>query len=162
MLLLVDADRNYVGLIKQDIRCHKNGVGEKSCVYVVCVLCALVLELSHSRELAEHSEAVEDPSKLGVLVNVRLNVESVLLGIKSASHIERERLVGPAAKLCGDLTHGYRVLVDYAVKALILFGVGREILDRSEVISYSEISAGLNARVGDLFILKHIDSPPWD
>jgi hypothetical protein len=55
-----------------------------------------------------------------MLVNVRLNVESVLLGVESASHIKRESLIGPAAKLCGDLAHGYRVLVNYTVEALVI------------------------------------------
>ena len=49
---------------------------------------ALVLELCHTRKLAEHGEAVEHPSHFGVRRNVRLNVEGVFFGIKTASDVE--------------------------------------------------------------------------
>ena len=42
------AEADLICLIKQNIACHKRGICKKSCVDVVCVLCRLVLELSHS------------------------------------------------------------------------------------------------------------------
>jgi hypothetical protein len=87
------------------------------------MLCALVLELSHTGELAEHGKAVEHPSKLGVGGDVGLNVECVLFGVKTAGNVEGEGLVGTATEVGGNLTDGDCVLVYDAVKGLIFLGI---------------------------------------
>jgi hypothetical protein len=76
---------------------------------------------------------------------VRLYEKSILFGVKTAGDIKRERLVGAAAKLCGHLMDGYRVKVNYAVKAFIFVGKGGKILYRAEIVSYRKVSRGLNA-----------------
>jgi hypothetical protein len=84
---------------------------------------------------------------------VRLNVKSVLLGVKSASNIESEGLARSSAKLRGDLTHGDGVHIDHTVEALVIFTVMREVLDRAEIVTYRKIAAGLNARKADFLIV---------
>ena len=79
--------------------------------------------------------------------DVRLNVERVLLGVKTAGDVEREGLVGAAAKLGGYLTNRDSVLVDYAVEAFIFFRIRLEVLYRAEVVTDSEVSARLNSRI---------------
>ena len=61
VLLLVDAHGHHVGLVKQDIRGHEDGIGEKAGVDVVGVLLGLILELGHAGQLAKAREAVEQP-----------------------------------------------------------------------------------------------------
>jgi hypothetical protein len=122
---------------------------------------ALVLELSHSRKLTEHSKAVEHPSKLGVCGNVRLNVKGVLLGVKTASNIESESLAGSSSQLCGNLTDCNGVQVDYAVKAFVIFAVMGKVLDSTEIITYREVSARLNARKANLLIVYHKQGIPF-
>ena len=80
--------------------------------------------------------------------NVRLNVEAVLFGVKTACEVEREGFVGSLAKLRGNLTDRYRVLVNNAVKGFIFFAVFGEVLKRSEIVTDGKISARLDARVG--------------
>ncbi len=84
MLLLVGADRHLVSLIEQDVARHKHGIGEQTCVDVVCVLGALVLELRHPRKLAELGVAVQYPSDFGVGVDVALNKEYALFNVDPA------------------------------------------------------------------------------
>ena len=143
MLLLVETYGHYVSLIKKDVCRHKCGVGEETCVYILRILRALVLELSHSRELTEHGVAVEYPAELSVLRHVRLYEEGVFLGIKAASHVERESLVRSPSELCGYLSYGNCVKVNYAIKGLIFLAEARKVLDRAEVVSYREVARGL-------------------
>src|SRR5699024_1671347 len=64
VLHLVNAYRNHISLVEQDIRSHKNRIGEKSCIDVIRMFCCLVLKLSHSVQLSHISKTVEDPGKL--------------------------------------------------------------------------------------------------
>ena len=80
-----------------------------------------------------------------MLMHVRLHVEGVLFRVKTASHIKRKCLIGPASELCRYLTYRYGVLVNNTVKGLIFLGEGRKILYCSEIVSHSKISRRLNA-----------------
>ena len=155
MLLLVYAYRHDVGLIKQYVRSHEHGVCEKPCVYVVGMLCAFVLELRHARKLAEHGKAVKHPRHFGVCGNVRLHVKGVLLRVKTARHIKRQCFICAAAQVGGDLSHRYCVLIDHAVKAFVLLGEFRKILDGAEVVTDSQVSAWLNAGKTNFLFVKH-------
>ena len=84
MLLLVDTYGNNVGLVEENVRCHKGGVGEQTCVYVLRVLLTLILELCHSGKLAEHGIAIQHPAQLCVCGNVGLHEECILFFIKTA------------------------------------------------------------------------------
>ena len=158
MLLLIMAYGNHLRLIEKDVSRHKSGVGEKACVYVVGILAALVLELSHTGELAEHGVAVKYPAKLGVAGNVALNEENVLFGVKSCGDVERKGLVCSAAKLCGVLANGDSVLVNDAVVAAILLGELLEVLEGAEIVTYSKLTGGLNSGKYDFFIFIHCDT----
>ena len=52
MLFLILADRDEVGLIKQNVRGHQHRIGEQADAGTFGVALALVLELRHSLELA--------------------------------------------------------------------------------------------------------------
>ena len=155
VLLLVDAHGDYIGLVEQDVGGHQHGISEESGINVVGVLLGLILELGHAGELTEAGEAVEQPCQLGMLLDVGLDVEGVLLGVKTAGHVEGEGLVGAAAKVGGHLTDGDGMLVHHAVEALILLGVGREILDGTKVVADGQVSAGLDAGEGNGGVLEH-------
>ena len=119
------------------------------------MLLGLILELGHAGQLTEAREAVEQPCQLGVLLDVGLDVEGVLLGVKTAGHVEGQGLVGAAAEVGGHLTDGDGMLVHHAVEALILLGVGREILNGAKVVADGQVSAGLNAGEGNGGVLEH-------
>ena len=123
------------------------------------MLLALILELSHTGELAEHCIAIEHPAKLRVCGHVGLNEECILFWIKTARHIECEGLVGSLAKLRRHLSYGDGVKINYAVECFIVLGETGEVLYCAEVISYCEVSGGLNAGENHLFIAVHIINP---
>ena len=155
MLLLVDAHGDHVGLVEQNVGGHQDGVGEEARVDVVGVLLGLILELGHAGQLAKAREAVEEPCQLGVLLDVGLDVEGILLGVQTAGHVEGQGLVGAAAEVGGDLADGDGVLVHHAVEALVLLGVGGEILQGAKVVADGQVSAGLDAGEGNGGVLEH-------
>ena len=66
MLLLVLADRNVGGLVKQDVRGLQHGIGEQTDRRAFAVLARLLLELRHSVEPADARGALQQPSQLRV------------------------------------------------------------------------------------------------
>jgi hypothetical protein len=82
-----------------------------------------------------------------------LNVQGILFGIKTASHVEREGFICPAAKLCGILTNGYGVFVHHTVKGLVFFGILGKILYSSKIITDIKVSAWLNTGIGNEFVV---------
>ena len=120
MLLLVVAHGDEVRLVEQYIRRHEGGVGEETAVDVVGVLGALVLELGHAGELAEHGVAVEHPAELGVRGHMALHKERDLMRVQAAGDVLRELLHGAAAQVCGHLAHGYGVHVHDAVIGVVV------------------------------------------
>ena len=79
---------------------------EQTGVDIIGVLGALVFELRHTGQLAEHGIAIENPAQLGVSGNVALYEQHVLFGIQAAGHIQSQRLVGAAAQFRRILTNG--------------------------------------------------------
>ena len=159
VLLLIYAHRNDVGLIKKDISCHKCGISEQSGVDIIGMACALVLELSHSSELAEHCETIENPRKLCVCGNVRLNIQSVFVGIKPAGNIQCKRFICAPAQIGRNLSDRYCVHINNTVKALIFFGIIREVADCPEIITYCKIARWLNSRKGNRCAVYHFENP---
>ena len=156
VLHLVYPHRHKVGLIKQDIRRHERRVSEKPCVYVRGILFALVLELRHARKLAEHRVAVQHPCKLCMSRNMALHEQRVLLRVKPACDIKRQRLVCALSQLCGVLSHRYRMKIDHAVKAVVCVLKFAPVLYRTEVVSDREHSARLNPGEYFLFCFRPI------
>ena len=109
MLLLILADGHIVCLIEQNIRSHEHGIGEEADIDIVCVLLGFVLELGHSRSLAELGVAVENPRELGVGVDMALDEHDVLIRVESYREQERKSLHGLASESRGILSDGYRV-----------------------------------------------------
>ena len=146
MLLLILADRDIVRLVEQDIRRHERWIGEEAAVDVIGVLRALVLELGHAAQFAEHRIAVEDPAELRVLVNMALDEQGVLLRVKAAGDVLRKLRDRAAAQLCGVLTHGKAVQVGHEIIAVKLVSELRPVLDRAEVVAEVQVTGGLDAR----------------
>ena len=94
MLLLVDADRNNVCLVQQNIGCHQYRVGKEPRIDVVRMLLGFVLELRHAGKFAEHGVAVENPGEFRVRGDVGLYKQCVFVRIQSARHIQCKRFIG--------------------------------------------------------------------
>ncbi len=156
MLALILADGDVVGLIQQDIRRHEAGIGEQAAVYVVGVLGALVLELGHAAQLAEHGVAVEDPAQLRVLVHMALDKEGVLLRVKAAGDILGQLGHGAAAQLCRILPHGDAVQVGHEIITVEFVGQCRPVFHRAQVIAQVQIAGGLNAGEHGFLFVVHI------
>ena len=152
MLALVKSYGHNVCLVEENIRCHKCGVGEKTCIDVLCVLLALVLELCHSGKLTEHGIAVKNPAKLCVCRNVGLNEKSVLLFINATSHIKSKCFICSSAKLCRCLTNCNGVKIYNTIESFIFVGKMGEILNCSKIISYGKVSRWLNAGENNFLI----------
>ena len=86
MLLLIVADWHELGVIEQDIRRHEHRV-EKEPGVDRLLLARLVLKLGHALELAERTEATENPGELGVPDDVRLHEEPAPGWVQTASHV---------------------------------------------------------------------------
>ena len=69
VLLLVQTNRNQVGLIQQDVGSHQGRIGEQTGVDIIGVFSGFVLELGHTGQLAELGVAVEYPCQLCVGLN---------------------------------------------------------------------------------------------
>ena len=155
MLRLIHTDRHEVGLVQQNIRRHQRGVGEQTCIDVVRMLGALVLELRHARQLAEHGIAVEHPGKLGMRGHMRLYIKRILLRIETASHVECQRLIGVTAQIGRNLPHGDGMHVCHAVKALVLVRKRIKIAQCAEVVSDGEVARGLHTGKDHFFCIQH-------
>ena len=83
---MVNTDGNGVCLIKQNVARHKHGVGEKTGVYIVGVLCGFILELSHAGKLAELCGTAQNPVSFRMGGNMALDEKNTLLRVDSASH----------------------------------------------------------------------------
>ena len=149
MLLLVAADGDVVRLVEQDVRRHQCGVGEQTAVDVLGVLGALVLELRHARELAEHGVAIEHPAELRVRGHMALDKERVLFRVKAAGNVLRELLNGAPAQVGGVLAHGDRVQVGHEIIAVKDLGAFAPVFDRAQIRPERQVAGGLNAREHD-------------
>ena len=144
MLLLVLAHGHKVRLIQQDIRRHQGRIGEEAPVDVVGVLGALVLELGHAAQLAEHGVAVENPAQLRVLVDMALDKQGVLLRVQAAGDVLGQLGHGAPAQLRRVLTHGDAVQVRHEVVAVKLIRQGRPVLHRAQIVAQVQVAGGLN------------------
>ena len=145
VLLLVVADGDEVGLVEQDVGRHARGVSEQAAVYVVGVLGALVLELRHAAELAEHGVAVEHPAELRVAGVVALHKERDLVGVEAAGDVLRKLLHSAAAQVGGHLAHGYGVHVHDAVIGVVVVDHVHPVPDGAHVGAERQITGGLDA-----------------
>ncbi len=157
MLLLIDTDRHFVGLVKQDIRRHQHRVVKQADIDVVSVLGGFVLELGHAAHLAEHGVAVEYPRKLCMGGYMALNKEDRFLRVDTAGDILREQLKRLSAQPGRVLADGDSVHVNNTVDAVVFILEGGEMLNRAQVISQRQMAGGLHARENRLFMgISHL------
>ena len=145
MLLLVFTDGNQVSLIQQNVRSHERGVGEQTAVDVFGVLCALVLELGHTGQLAEHGVALQDPAQFAVLRNVALDEQSVLFGVQTAGDVLCQLVQGAAAQGSGILTNGQGVQVSHEVIAVKPVCQLCPVLHCAQIVAQMQVTGRLNA-----------------
>ncbi len=155
MLLLVDADRDEIRLIEQDVRRHEDRIGEQTDVDVVLVLRALVLELRHAVHLPHVGVAVEDPGELRVRGNVGLEIENALIRVNAARDVEDQQRARSFAQHGGILADRDRVLVDDAVKALVFILQIRPVLQCAEIVAQREVAGRLHSRKDNFFSIQH-------
>ena len=111
------------------------------------MLCSLVLELRHALHFADIGDGIEDPGKLRMRGDVRLDIERALLGIDAAGDVERRKLQGMTAQLRGDLAHGDGVQIGDRVKTGKFVLQLHPVADGAHIVADGQISARLNGRI---------------
>ena len=131
MLLLVLADRHMRRAIDQDVGRHQARIGVKPDRGVLAVLAGLLLELGHAVEPAEAGDAVEHPGELGVLGDLALVEDDVLLRIDAAGDERGGHLARRSARSSSGPPHTDRhrdgVQVDDAIDAVVAAPAARRI-----------------------------------
>ena len=145
VLPLILANGNYIALIKQYIRRHKHRIRKKPGVDIVRMLGALVLKLGHAVKLAHIRCAVEHPTQLAMLLNVRLNEYNAFLGVYAASKQQRRERKGVFPKHVRILLNGYCMKIGYAVITEPAFPLKqRPIAQRAHIIANRGYAGRLN------------------
>ena len=149
VLALVDADRDDVGLVQEDVAGHQHRVGEeRGRDELLCV--GLVLELRHPPQLTEARHGRQQPIRLGVGGDVALGEDRRALGVETRRDEEREEVERPLAQLLRVVLDRDRVQVDDAeerVARLLLLVLGRDVLAEAarvvpEVLRARRLDAG--------------------
>ena len=125
MLLLVLADRHVGRAIDQNVGGHQARIGVKADRCVLAVLAGLLLELRHAVEPAHAGDAIEHPGELGVLGDLALVEDDVLLRIDAAGDESRGHLARRARQFGRVLPHRDRVQIDDAIDAVVAFPAAR-------------------------------------
>ena len=102
---------------------------------VARILERFLLELGHSRSLAELGVAVENPRELGVGVDMALDEHDVLIRVESYREQERKSLHGLASESRGILPDGYRVQVGNGVDAVIVVAHRFPVAQSAEIVA---------------------------
>ena len=119
VLLLVLADGNMGGAIKQDVRRHQGRIGEKADRGVLAILAGLFLELGHAIEPADAGDAIENPGQLRVFRDLALIENDVFDRVDARGDIGGGDLADRLAQRLRLLGHGDRVQIDDAEQALM-------------------------------------------
>ena len=145
MLLLVLADRHMRGAIDQNVGRHQVRIGVEPDRGVLAVLAGLLLELGHAVEPAHARDAIEHPGELGVLGDLALVEDDVLLRIDAAGEERRGHLARRARQFGRILPHRDGVQVDHAIDAVVALLQRDEFGDRAEIIAEVQIAGRLHA-----------------
>ena len=154
VLLLVCAHGHLVSLIEQNVARHERGICKQTGVDVVGVFFGLVLELRHSRKLAELGVAVEYPCKLGMGVDVALNEKEALFHVDAAGEDRSVSVDDVFAHLSRILAHGDCVKVCKRVNAAVLLLHLNPVAHRSEIVAQRDRAARLNRAEYNLFLFS--------
>ena len=144
VLLLVIADRDYIRVIKENVRSHENRIHQETRSDRF-VSSALGLELSHSGEFSCVAVAAEHPSQLSVLTDLRLHENDGLLWVDANGHVERRNVEYVLSEFHRVLRYSDRVLIDDAVDALMVLLQFNELLQSPEIVADMNVARRLYA-----------------
>ena len=150
VLCLIGSDGHIVRLIEQDIACHQRRIRKQPRIDVLWVLCRLVLELRHAREIAERAEAGQHPPHLRMRGDVALDKDETLRRVEAAREQQSKRLTGGPPPRSRIVVHRQRVEIGDKIIAVILLLQAPPVLHRSEIVAKGECAGGLNAAQDNL------------
>ena len=157
MLLLILADRHVGGAIDQNVGRHQVRIGVEPDRDVLAILAGLLLELGHAVEPAQPRDAIEHPGEFGVLGDLALVEDDLLLRIDAAGEERRGHLARVARQLARVLPHRDGVQIDHAIDAVIALLQRDEFGDRAEIIAEVQIAGRLHAGK-NAFLERHRSS----
>ena len=114
---------------------------------------ALVLELSHARELAELCVAAEYPAEHRVRRNMALNKEYGLFNVDPARHEQCVGVERILTELCRVLLYGDSVQINNAIDAVVLLLKRTPVFYSSEIIAERECAGRLDTAENKLLII---------
>jgi len=145
VLALVVADRHEVGLVEQDVRRLKDGVGEEARRDEV-LLVAFLLELGHPAQLAVARDRPEQPGALGVCAHMALCEQRRALRLESGREEEGRERERRLAEVVGVVGGRDRVQVDDAEEGVAFVLRADVIPDRADVVAEVLCARRLDAR----------------
>ena len=140
-----DLRRRTLEQLAQYIACHQAGVSKQACIDIVGIFGRLILELSHTAQLAEHGVAIQHPTQLCMLVNMALDKQGVLLRIQTAGNVLSQLLQSAAAQVSGILANGDGMQISHKVETVVLVGTLCPILNGTQVRAQGQVTGGLDA-----------------
>ncbi len=158
VLALVVADRDFLGVVQQDVGGHEHRIVEQADAHetlrALVDLVALLLELRHTAQLAERRDAVQQPRQLGVRSYVALQEQQAAVAAEAGCHHHRGHVPGEGGQLRWVVGGRERVEVDHAEDRIVVSGCirpGRRLLVgpapyRAEVVAERHLAGGLDAR----------------
>ena len=152
MLLLICTYRYKICLICKDISCHKNRICEKTCIYVIRMLCGFILELSHSWKLTELCGARQYPVKLCMGLDVALNKCNGLFRVNTAGKDKSISLKGVLSELCRLLTYSYSVHINNWIDAVVILLQLSPVWNSSDIIAQGKSTCRLYSTEYYLFV----------
>ena len=162
MLLLVLADRHMRRAIEQDVGGHQAGIGVEADGGVLAILAGLLLELRHAVEPAHAGDAIEHPGEFGVLGDLALVEDDMLLRIDAGRNEGRRHLANAGLEVGRVLRHGDGVQIDDAIDAVVCALQLDEFDDRAEIVAKMQVSRRLHAGENPLNELRHDAVPRID
>ena len=148
MLLLILTNRNGLGFVDQNVRCHQDGVVEEPGVDQLLLFhcCCLVFVLRHPLQFTHGCQRRKQPHQFAMRRNLRLHKERRLLWIKAERQIIYRCLVCPLPKLIGIRRFRQGMQIRDKEEALVLLLQCNELLDGPQVVTKVELTRWLNTR----------------
>ena len=145
MLPLVIADRNLVRVVGQDVRGHEDRIEEEAGRDEL-LLSGLLLELGHPAKLAVRGHARQQPTELGVFLDVGLPEQDAALGVEARGQQNRSAVVHARRQVTRVVGDGDRMEIDETVDRLAPVLPGDVLPDPPDVVPEVEDAGRLDAR----------------
>ena len=145
MLLLVFADRHVRGFVEQNVRRLQHRIIEQTHGRTLCILASLVFELGHALQPAHARDAIQQPSKLGVLAYGGLNEDGRALGINAGGDVRGGDFTTAAGEIFRIGASRDRMQIDDAINALVLILQAHKLLQGAEIIAEMQAVGRLHA-----------------